>query len=252
MDCCRIPSKGVFITFEGGDGAGKSTHIRALAAALERHGLEVVSLREPGGTDLGESLRRIVLDPRNTRMSDQCELLVFEAARAQLVAQVIKPALMRDAVVLCDRFTDSTVAYQAYGRGLSLDFVMQANDFACQGIVPHRTILLSASGSAAAGLQRATRSGADRMEQGGIAFHERVAAGFAYVAQQHPDRVRVVDSSGKRADTAASIAEQLSDLFPWLTADALVQGAKASSPTRRRKGARASGASKDAHAEEGS
>ena len=142
--------RGLFITFEGGDGAGKSTHIRFLSEALRVHGCEVVSLREPGGTRIGEKLREVLLDPRNDDLSDQAELLVFEAARAQIVAEVIKPALDRGAVVLCDRFTDSTVAYQAYGRGLSLDFVRRANEFACQGIVPDRTILLTAGGSSAA------------------------------------------------------------------------------------------------------
>ena len=122
------------------------------------------------------------MDPRNDDLSDQAELLVFEAARAQIVAEVIKPALDRGAVVLCDRFTDSTVAYQAYGRGLSLDFVRRANEFACQGIVPDRTILLTAGGSSAS-IKRATRRGADRMEAEGLAFQERVRAAYLRLAE---------------------------------------------------------------------
>ena len=109
--------RGIFITFEGGEGAGKTTHIRFLSEALKAHGREVVRLREPGGTDIGERLRGVLLDPRNTALSDEAELLLYEAARAQIVAEVVKPALERGAVVLCDRFTDSTVAYQGYGRG---------------------------------------------------------------------------------------------------------------------------------------
>ena len=205
----------LFISFEGGDGAGKSTHIRFLADALRAHGHEVVSLREPGGTRIGEKLRRVLLDPLNDDMSDQAELLVFEAARAQIVAEVIKPALDRGAVVLCDRFTDSTVAYQAFGRGLSLDFVRRANEFACQGIVPDRTILLSAGGSQAS-IKRATRCGADRMERSGREFFERVAAGFKDAAERDPGRIRVVESSGARADTARAVFGELADLFPWM------------------------------------
>ncbi len=207
--------RGLFITFEGGDGAGKSTHIRFLADALRTHGHEVVSLREPGGTRIGEKLRRVLLDPHNDDMSDQAELLVFEAARAQIVAEVIKPALDRGAAVLCDRFTDSTVAYQAFGRGLSLDFVRRANEFACQGIVPDRTILLTAGGSSAS-IKRATRRGADRMERSGREFFERVAAGFKDAADREPGRIRVVESSGKRADTARAVFGELADLFPWM------------------------------------
>ena len=115
---------GIFITFEGGDGAGKTTHITFLSSCLREMGYEVLCLREPGGTEIGESLRQIVLDPENSDMSDQTELLIYEAARAQIVKEVIIPALARGAVVLLDRFYDSTIAYQAYGRGLPL-FVRQ-------------------------------------------------------------------------------------------------------------------------------
>lgn len=230
--------RGLFITFEGGDGAGKSTHIRFLSEALRVHGCEVVSLREPGGTRIGEKLREVLLDPRNDDLSDQAELLVFEAARAQIVAEVIKPALDRGAVVLCDRFTDSTVAYQAYGRGLSLDFVRRANEFACQGIVPDRTILLTAGGSSAS-IKRATRRGADRMERSGQEFFERVAAGFRDAAEREPDRIRVVESSGAHADTARAVFRGLSDLFPWMADESQCNDAYFSLINRRpaRKGA---------------
>lgn len=219
IDNIAASRRGTFITFEGGDGAGKSTHIRFLSEALHARGYEVVSLREPGGTRIGEKLRRVLLDPSNDDLSDQAELLVFEAARAQIVAEIIKPALDRGAVVLCDRFTDSTVAYQAFGRGLSLDFVRRANEFACQGIVPDRTILLTAGGSSAS-IKRATRRGADRMERSGQEFFERVAAGFKDAADRDPGRIRVVESSGKRADTARAVFKELSDLFPWMADEA--------------------------------
>ncbi len=207
---------GVFITFEGGDGAGKTTHIRFLANALTAMGREVLCLREPGGTAVGEQLRGVVLNPDNVSMCDASELLVYEAARAQLVTEVIKPALARGAVVLCDRFCDSTVAYQGFGRGLDLAFVRRANDFACQGIVPDRTILLVA-GSAAEGLARAAlRAGADRMERAGEGFHSRVNDAFLEIARENPERIRVVPSSGMKSQTALSVFSALTDLFPWM------------------------------------
>ncbi len=207
---------GVFITFEGGDGAGKTTHIRFLANALTAMGREVLCLREPGGTPVGEQLRGVVLNPDNDSMCDASELLVYEAARAQLVTEVIKPALARGAVVLCDRFCDSTVAYQGFGRGLDLAFVRRANDFACQGIVPDRTILLVAA-SAAEGLARAAlRAGADRMERAGEGFHSRVNDAFLEIARENPERIRVVPSSGMKSQTALSVFSALTDLFPWM------------------------------------
>ncbi|MCI8469241.1 MAG: dTMP kinase [Eggerthellaceae bacterium] len=208
--------RGVLITFEGGDGAGKSTHIRFLARALEDAGREVVRLREPGGTAVGEALRALVLDPANEGLSDRAELLIYEAARAQITDEVIRPALERGAVVLCDRFYDSTVAYQAAGRGLPRAFVDAANAFAADGIVPDRTLVLSA-GDAATSLRRAVGAGeADRLEQAGAPFHERVAEAFRQLAADEPGRVRAVDSSGARSVTAAQVFHELADLFPWM------------------------------------
>lgn len=210
--------RGVFITFEGGDGAGKSTHIRFLASVLSQAGREVVCLREPGGTAVGEQLRGVVLNPGNESICDASELLMYEAARAQLVAEVIKPALARGAVVLSDRFYDSTVAYQGFGRGLDRAFVDAANAFACQGVVPDRTILMVAP-SAAEGLERATRHvGADRMERAGSDFHARVSDAFLQIARESPARIRVVRSDGPKSDTARKVFSQLSDLFEWMDA----------------------------------
>ena len=150
---------GIFITFEGGDGAGKTTHITFLASCLRAMGHEVICLREPGGTSVGEDLRAIVLDPKNAGLCAESELLIYEAARAQIIREVIIPALARGAVVLLDRFYDSTIAYQVYGRGLPMSFVRQANSFACQGVHPCRTILLTTGASAEEGLERATHHG---------------------------------------------------------------------------------------------
>ena len=211
---------GIFITFEGGDGVGKSTHIRFLADALERRGFEVLCLREPGGTAVGERLREVVLDPAHEAMSARAELLIYEAARAQIVDEVIRPALARGTVVLCDRFFDSTVAYQAFGRGIDRAFVDAANRFAAGGLMPDRTILLTlgpAEAGADSGLDRAAhRAQADRLELAGRDFHARVVEGFLTLAAEEPARVRVVDSSGARSLTSAMIFHELSDLFSWM------------------------------------
>ena len=220
--------RGVFVTFEGGDGVGKSTHIRYVANELRLAGREVVCLREPGGTGIGESLRAMVLDPDNGEISSEAELLMYEAARAQLVREVIRPALERGAVVLCDRFSDSTIAYQAYGRGLPLDFVRRANAFATGGIVPDRTILL-VLGNTRKSLARATGAGAgDRMEQAGEVFHSRVNRACLKLAKRDPKRIRIVRSSSSRKATAAAVAAELADILPELSARA--EGATPSQP----------------------
>lgn len=207
--------KGVFVTFEGGEGAGKSTHIAFLARCLRELGREVLCLREPGGTSIGEDLRAIVLDPKNDAMCDQAELLIYEAARAQIVAQVIAPALQRGVVVLCDRFYDSTVAYQAYGRGLSRQFVDACSAFACQGVEPNRTILM-VSATAEEGLARATQEGADRLELAGVDFHARVNQAFLDIAAQQPQRVRVVHFAERKAETARRVFSQVVDVIDGL------------------------------------
>ena len=208
--------QGIFITFEGGDGAGKTTHMRFLAEELEARGYEVLRVREPGGTDIGEQLRRVVLDPENDAMCFETELLIYEASRAQIVSEVIRPALERGAVVLCDRFADSTVAYQAYGRGIDRAVVDRVNDFACQGLRPDRTILMVTGGSTKAGLARATHLGADRMELAGEDFHARVNAAYLKLAEKEPERVRTVVSADRKSRTSQLVFRELVDLFPWM------------------------------------
>ena len=212
-----VAKSGTFITFEGGDGAGKSTHLQLVAEALRARGYEVVCLREPGGTIIGEQLRNTVLDPGNYVMSDECELLIYEAARAQLVSQVIKPTLARGGIVLCDRFADSTIAYQAFGRGIDRTFVQRANDFSCQGIRPDRTILMLTGGDAELGIERATHhKHADRLEMAGTAFHERVNSAFLLLAQEDPQRIRLVVSDETKPVTASKVFAALGDLFEWM------------------------------------
>lgn len=211
---------GIFISFEGGEGAGKSTHINFLAETLKNKGYRVLCLREPGGTVIGEKLRSLVLDTAHSEISDETELFIYEAARSQLVSEVIQPALLRGEIVLCDRFADSTLAYQAYGRGLSRAFVLDANAFASQGVIPDRTILLSCGGSVQEGLERATHDiAADRVESAGEDFHARVNEGFMDIARDNPDRIRAVSSSDLRSQTSRAIFAELVDLFPWMNDD---------------------------------
>ncbi|NTU71596.1 MAG: dTMP kinase [Coriobacteriia bacterium] len=205
-----MSDRGVLITFEGGEGCGKSTQLTALAHRLEAAGLRVRSLREPGGTTVGEAVRAILLDPANTGLDDVAELLLYEAARAQIVAEVIEPALEAGEVVLCDRFYDSTTAYQGHARGIDLAQVASLNRAATGGLVPDRTVLLDIE--PALGIARATTDATDRLEAEDLAFHERVRAGFLAIAREEPARVRVVDAAGEIDSVAVRVAAALADL----------------------------------------
>ena len=206
--------RGIFITLEGADGCGKSTQAARLAARIEATGREVVRLREPGGTPISEKIRSLVLDPANAEMAPECELLLFEASRAQLVREVVQPAVARGAVVLCDRFYDSTYAYQAAGRSLDEGIIRRANALGSCGVDPDRTLVLDMDTDAA--LARATRDGADRMEAEGVAFQRRVREGYLRLAAEEPGRVRVVDAAGALEEVEASLADALADLLPEL------------------------------------
>lgn len=190
-----MPSaRGTFITLEGVDGSGKSTQASLLVARLREQRREVVALREPGGTPISEKIRALLLDPENAEMADECELLLYEASRAQLVREVIEPALLRGAIVVCDRFYDSTHAYQYGGRGLSDALVSRANELGCCGLSPDVTLVLDIDPAAA--LARATAQGADRLEAEGLAFQQRVRKDYLALAQADPARVRVIDAAG--------------------------------------------------------
>jgi len=198
---------GVLVTFEGGEGSGKSTQLSVLAARLERVGVAFRVLREPGGTRAGEAVREILLDPGHSGLDAVAELLLYEASRAQLVAEVIEPALAAGEVVLLDRFYDSTTAYQGYARGLDLDHVRELNMVATAGRTPDLTLLFDID--PAEGLRRATATGADRLEAEDLAFHERVRAGFLAIAASEPERVRVVDATGEVETVAARVRAEL-------------------------------------------
>jgi dTMP kinase len=184
---------GTFIVLEGGEGAGKSTVLAALSKQLRQEGRDVVETREPGGTPLGERIRALILESRGVDDA-LTELLLFEAARAHLVASVIRPALERGAVVLCDRFTASSVAYQGYGRGLGRDVVERANAIAAQGLTPDLTLLLDLP--VEVGLSRRdTAGGRNHFDRETVSFHQRVRDGFLALAAESPSTWLVIDAS---------------------------------------------------------
>lgn len=203
-----MSSRGLFITVEGIDGCGKSTQARLIAAALEAAGHDVLRLREPGGVKISEQIRAILLDPANAEMGDVCELLLYEAARAQLVHQVIRPALAAGKTVVCDRFYDSTTAYQAFADGLDRNMVSQANELAVDGCRPDLTLVFDLPVEDAL-RRRSGREAEDRLELKGLEFQERVAAGFRAVAADEPDRVKLIDAGGSIAEVFSGVAAEL-------------------------------------------
>jgi len=207
---------GLFITFEGGDGSGKTTQIARLAAALRAVGCDVVTLREPGGTVVGEGVREIVLSPAHEGLSAMAELLLFAASRAQLSSTLIRPALDEGKIVLCDRYADSSVAYQGYGRGLDLDMVRSINAWATGNLVPDRTIVLDVEPHA--GIAAATPHTADRLEREDIAFHERIRDGYLAMAAEDSDRIVVIG----RAHADAVWVDVLAALAPTLAVAGIV------------------------------
>lgn len=195
----------MFITFEGIDGSGKTTQIQLLKAALQAKGHEVLALREPGGTALSEAIRSLVLDPEFD-IVPAAETLLFNAARAQLVTTVIQPALEQGKMVLCDRFFDSTTAYQAYGRGLDKNGVDSLNAFAVGQCIPDLTILIDISLETARARANVRDAGmADRMEQNHDEFFHAVYDGFQSIAAEYPQRVRIVNGESTKTEIHSSI-----------------------------------------------
>ena len=201
--------KGRFISFEGGEGCGKTTHIALLAERLRAKGIEVVLTREPGGTPLCEAIRGLLqLDTAGESPVPEAEALLFCASRAQLVRNVIRPALERGAWVLCDRFADSTLAYQGYGRGFPLDALRALLSFATGGLLPDTTFLLAASLETRNGRLDArygTGVGADRFEREEDDFHRRVREGFEALADAEPDRIIRIETERPVEETADEI-----------------------------------------------
>lgn len=203
---------GLFITVEGGEGAGKSSNLAFIHDYLTRAGYEVVMTREPGGTTLGEAIRKLLLDREQASMCVDAELLLVFAARAQHLAQVIGPTLAAGKVVLCDRFTDATYAYQGAGRGLPIERIAALEAMVQQGLQPDLTILLDVP--VTVGLARASQRGEpDRFEVEQADFFERVRQGYLTMACNHPQRYRVIDAS----QPLAGVQQQLSAVLDALT-----------------------------------
>jgi dTMP kinase len=202
---------GILFSFEGIDGSGKTTQLSLLAQALRERGLDVETLREPGGTALGEKIRSLLLDRSEDPPVPLAELLLFSAARAQIVQRRIRPALERGAVVLLDRFSDATYAYQGFGRGIPLEQILSLEAVAA-GIQPSRTWILDLSPAQAA-LRRDARGGAaDRMESETDAFRAKVREGYLERARSHPDRIRVVDGAADADAVHGRILSQALEL----------------------------------------
>lgn len=185
--------QGYFITFEGGDGSGKSTQIKKLKSFLEANGFDVILTREPGGTEIGEKIRSIILDPENGEMSAVTEAMLYAASRAQHVTEVIKPAIDSGKIVICDRFVDSSIAYQGYGRKLG-ESVEIINSYAVGEYMPHMTFLLKLKPQA--GSSRIAGRDKDRIEQESAAFHQVVFDGYEELEKLYPERIVGIDASG--------------------------------------------------------
>jgi len=210
---------GIFITFEGIEGSGKSTLLYNVAAAMRRTGLDPLLTREPGGTSLGVALRKVLLNPEMEEISSVAELMLFAADRAQHVSRVIKPALEEGQIVLCDRFSDATAAYQGYGRKIPLKVIAAIDQLATMGVKPHMTVLLDLSVDT--GLTRArTRNdqssdaSESRIDEEEMEFHRRVRDGYLELSGNEPDRFIVVDAMEKPDQLSEQVVKELRLRFP--------------------------------------
>jgi len=206
-------SRGVFITFEGGEGAGKSSQMSLLARTLSACGLEVVTTREPGGAKGAEEIRALLVSGATGRWDPMSELLLYVAARREHVVRMIEPALVRGAWVLCDRFADSTMAYQGYGHGLGPAPCEAAHKLAFGAFAPDLTLILDLPAELGLARARARSGGEDRYERMELAFHERLRRGFLEIARAAPERCRVIDARGSIAAVEAEVRRTVAERF---------------------------------------
>lgn len=205
--------KGKFITCEGSEGSGKSTQIEMVQQYLKDRGEKAMLLREPGGVELGEKIRGLLLDVKNVDMTSECETLLYMASRAQLVAEKILPLLKQGTNILCDRFLDSTIAYQGYGNGVDIDFIKKIGQFITQSVKPDLTLLFDID--AKTGLSRIKRS-KDRIERRAIAYHNRVRRGYLRLAQSEPLRIKVIEVGNRdKEEIFAETRQHIDRLFRW-------------------------------------
>ena len=200
--------RGKFITFEGCEGAGKSTQIKLLSKYLEEQGIPFVLTREPGGNEISEKIRNIILDSKNSNMGDECEALLYAASRAQNLIDFVLPHLEKGELVICDRFTDSSLAYQGYARNLGFDFIEKINSFAIENFTPDLTLFFNINPKDAF-LRKGGADKGDRLEQMGLAFHEKVYEGYLKLLEKYPNRIKAVDCSKDRFTTSKNIIDLL-------------------------------------------
>ncbi|MCM8760693.1 MAG: dTMP kinase [Candidatus Omnitrophica bacterium] len=203
--------KGLFITFEGPEGCGKSTHSRLICGYLRGLGYDCVHTREPGGTKLGERIRGVLLHSDGVAISDLAELFLFEAARSQIVKEVITPALSKGKIVVCDRFSDATFSYQGYGGGVSLAVIKALDKIATESLKPNLTILLDID--PVTGLRRARQKGIDRMEEKTLTYHRRVRSGYLKLAAAEPQRIKVIKVAASISETQRMVRREVEDVI---------------------------------------
>lgn len=196
--------RGKFITFEGCEGSGKSTQVRLFTEYLKQRNIAFLSTREPGGDAISEQIRKIILSAENTEMTDECEALLYSASRVQHLKNKIEPALSQGKLVVCDRYIDSSYAYQGYARGLSIEFIEKINSFAIDNYTPDATIFLNMPSEK--GFSRKHGADADdRIEQAGEEFHKKVYNGYVELAKKYPERIIEIDCLGSKEETKSKI-----------------------------------------------
>lgn len=206
--------KGIFITIEGPDGSGKTTILQMLAENLEKEGYAVVATREPGGIDIAEQIRKVILDPENTAMDPRTEALLYAAARRQHLAEKVKPALNAGKVVLCDRFVDSSLAYQGHARGLGIDEVYSINEFAIESMMPAMTLYFDVAPEI--GLERINKNKGrevNRLDMEKLEFHQKVREGYMIIAERFPDRIAQIDASKELAAVYKQAEAKIKELL---------------------------------------
>lgn len=201
--------KGFFITFEGVDGSGKGTQVQMLKDFFEKNNIDAIFTREPGGTNVSEKIRNIILDKSNTEITDIAEMFLFSASRSALVENVVKPAISEGKIVVCDRFVDSSIAYQGYGRNLGADLVANVNKIALNGCLPDVTFLLDLSSEVGEKRNKQFEEKQDRMETNSAMFKQKVRLGFLEIAEQNPKRFVVLDASKSKEEIFENVLGEL-------------------------------------------
>ncbi len=202
---------GIFITFEGIECCGKTTQSLLLIERLKEKGYDVIHTREPGGTNIGEDIRKILLDTHNSVMNDLTEVLLYTASRVQHIYEIIQPALLENKIVVCDRFMDATIAYQGYARGLDMELIYKLQNMFIKNIIPNLTLLIDITPEQ--GLLRAANKSLDRIEKEDIKFHQMVRQGYLQIAEQEPDRVKIIDGSKSVDDVHQMICEYVDEII---------------------------------------